>query len=339
MLIYQRARWLCSAIVFVLPYITVVPVTADEPVYIAHGAQNEMNAPLWIAVEKGSFKKYGLDVRMLQVRNGAVSIAALASGSLKVVWTHPSSALSAVSGGMKMSCIASSSNKITRELVVRKGIGSLEDLRGKVFGVQSIGGGFWLQTMTMLESLGIDPDKYQLAVRVVGETAIVAQALMSENIDAAVLPYSFADQAKRLGFRSLADSAELKTPYQGNCICALRDVIASSPDLMSNLVKGMVEGIAYVQDPNSKSQVMDVLKKNLRLTKAEDVEASYKVLRLMTTMDIAPNPEAWRTIQKIVARVNGKVAQVALDQVLNGGFVQRLEKSGFIAEARQRVAR
>jgi ABC-type nitrate/sulfonate/bicarbonate transport system substrate-binding protein len=338
MLMYQRARSLLGAILFVLPF-TVIPVAAEEPIYIAHGAQNEMNAPLWIAVEKGSFKKYGLDVRMLQVRNGAVSIAALASGSLKVVWTHPSSALSAVSGGMKMSCIASSSNKITRELVVRKGIGSLEDLRGKVFGVQSIGGGFWLQTMTMLESLGIDPDKYQLAVRVVGETAIVAQALMSENIDAAVLPYSFAEQAKRLGFRSLADSAELKTPYQGNCICALRDVIASSPDLMSNLIKGMVEGIAYVQDPNYKPQVMDVLKRNLRLTKAEDVEASYKVLRLMTTMDIAPNLEAWKTIQKIVGRVNGKVAQVALDQVLNGSFVQRLEKSGYLAEARQKVGR
>ncbi len=193
--------------------------------------------------------------------------------------------------------------------------------------------------MTMLESLGIDPDKYHLALRVVGETAVVAQALMSENIDAAVLPYSFAEQAKRLGFRSLADSADLKTPYQGNCICALRDVIANSPDLMTNLVKGMVEGIAYVQDPNYKQQVMDVLKKNLRLTKAEDGEASYKVLRLMTTMDVAPNFDAWRTIQKIVARVNGKVGQVALDQVLNGSFVQRLEKSGFLAEARQRIAR
>jgi ribosomal protein L29 len=83
---------------------------------------------------------------------------------------------------------------------------------------------------------------------------------------------------------------------------------------------------------------MDVLKKNLRLTKAEDVEASYKVLRLMTTMDVAPNPEAWRTIQKIVARVNGKVAQVELEQVLNGSFVQRLEKTGFLTEARQRAA-
>jgi ABC-type nitrate/sulfonate/bicarbonate transport system substrate-binding protein len=337
MLTCQRGRWLWSAVFLFLPYVIVLPLAAEEQIFIAHGAQNEMNGPLWMAVEKGSFKKYGLDVRMLQVRSGAVSIAALASGSLKIVWTHPSSALSAVSGGMKMSCIASSSNKITRELVVRRGIGSLEDLRGKVFGVQSIGGGFWLQTMTMLESLGIDPDKYQLALRVVGDTAVVAQALMSENIDAAVLPYSFAEQAKRAGFRSLADSADLKTPYQGNCICALRDAIANSPDLMTNLIKGMIEGIAMVQDPNYKQQVMDVLKKNLRLSKAEDVEASYKVLRLMTTMDVAPNPEAWRTIQKIVARVNGKVAQVDLDQVLNGSFVQRLEKTGFLTEARQRA--
>jgi hypothetical protein len=34
--------------------------------------------------------------------------------------------------------------------------------------VQSIGGGFWLQTMIALENLGIDPDKYDLKMRVLG---------------------------------------------------------------------------------------------------------------------------------------------------------------------------
>ena len=42
---------------------------------------------------------------------------------------------------------------------MRKGIESTEDLRGKSFGVQSIGGGAWLSTMVALDALGLDPDK------------------------------------------------------------------------------------------------------------------------------------------------------------------------------------
>ena len=77
---------------------------------------------------------------------------------------------------MRLQCVASAVAKIPRELVARKEIRTLEDLRGKTFGVQSIGGGFWLQTMIALDHLGIDPDKYDLKMRILGDTATVTQA-------------------------------------------------------------------------------------------------------------------------------------------------------------------
>jgi hypothetical protein len=56
------------------------------------------------------------------------------------------------------------------------------------------------------------------------------------------------------------------------------------------------------------------LQKHLRLSKAEEGDASYKVLRLATTLDLAPNPAAWKAVQRIVAKVNPKIAQVDLDR-------------------------
>ncbi len=314
-------------------------VRAEERVLLPYAGYNEMNGPIWIAIEKGFFKKYGLDVGMVQVRTGALSIASLASGSVRAIWVYPSYVLGAASGGMKIGCVASSSNTIPRELVVRKGIKSFEDLRGKVFGVQNIGGGTWLQTMVVLESLGLDPDRYQLIMRIIGDTTVVTQALISESIDAAVLPYSFSNQAKRAGLRSLADSGKLKAPYQGNAICTQRDVIGNSPDLIMSLVKGLIEGVVFALDPAYKQDMMEFLKKKLQLTKAEDVEASYKVLRLMTTIDVAPSLEAWRNIQRLTSRVNPKVAQVDLDQVMIGSFVQELERTGFLPEMRKKLRR
>ncbi len=335
----------CSRLIFARILIVgfllgIAQAHAAGPLLVAYGGHNETTAPWWVGIEKGLFKKYGVDPQMLQVRSGQIIMTTLATGGAPVVWPSPSSVLSAAVGGLKIVCLASGSNKIPRELVVRKGIDSLDDLRGKIFGVQSIGGGFWLQTMAVIEGLGIDPDKYQLKIRVVGDTGTATQALISGNVDAAVLPYSFADVAKRGGAHSLADSGQLKLAYQGSSLCTMRESMNHSGEMLTALVKGFVEALVYIQEPAHKREVMEVLKKHLRLSKEEETEASYKVLRLqMTTLDVVPNLEAWRAIRRTVSRVNPKVQEADLDQILVGSFVRNLEETGFLPEMRKRLAR
>jgi len=55
---------------------------AEEKLLVAYGGHNENVAPMWVGIEKGTFKKYGLDVSMLQVRSGPMILATLASGSV-----------------------------------------------------------------------------------------------------------------------------------------------------------------------------------------------------------------------------------------------------------------
>jgi ABC-type nitrate/sulfonate/bicarbonate transport system substrate-binding protein len=312
-------------------------VYAAGPLLIAYGGHNETMAPLWVGIEKGLFRKHGLDPRVLQTRSGPIMMATLASGGAPLVWAAPSSALSATVGGMKLGCFAVGSNKMPRELIVRKGIDSIEDLRGKTFGVQSIGGGFWLSTMVALDGFGLDPEKYKLNMRVIGDTTTVTQALISGNVDAAVIPYSFADIAKRAGAKALADFGTAKVFYQATAICSQKDSSAISPETMVGLTKGLVEALVYIQDPNHKREVMEVLKKNLRLSKEEDIEASYKVTRQqMPSLDVAPSSDVWRLIQRIVSRINPKVQEVDLDQLIASSAVRGLEESGFLPEMRKK---
>jgi ABC-type nitrate/sulfonate/bicarbonate transport system substrate-binding protein len=310
---------------------------AQEKILVAYGGQNETVGPMWVAIDKGLFKKHGLEVGMVQMRSGQFNIAALMSGDVQAIWPAISSVLSGVSGGAKIGCVASPFNRIARELVVRREIDSLAALRNKLVGVQSIGGGFWLQTMIVLESLGIDPDKSGLQMRVIGDEPTILQALLATNVDAAVITHASAAVAKRAGLRSLANTAELKVPYQGVGVCARSDRIAGSPDLIMRLVKGMIDGVAFIQDARNKRAVMDVLKKHLRLSTDQDAETSYNTLRIVATLDVAPDPEAWRNIQKFVSRVSPKVAQLDVHQIINGSFVKNLEETGFLPEARKRA--
>jgi ABC-type nitrate/sulfonate/bicarbonate transport system substrate-binding protein len=333
----MRLRVFTCTVLVLLAFGAVPTVLAEEQVLIAYGGHNETVVPMWVGIQKGFFKKHGLDVRMLQVRSGQMIMSTLAAGSVQAVWPAPSSVLNAASGGMKISCVASGSNRIPRELVVQKEIKSVEDLRGKVFGVQS--SGMWLRAMIVLENLGVDADKYQLKMRVIGDDAMVIQALITGNVDAAILPYGFSGLAKRAGLRSLADTAELKAPFQGSSLCIQRGTVESSPDLVMRLVRGIIEAVAFVLESSHKPEIAEILRKNLRFATAEDVDASYRVLQLMTTLDVAPNLDAWRTMQRVVARLNPKVGQVDLNQLLNGNFVRGLEENGFLPEMRKKLAR
>lgn len=313
---------------------------AAGPLLIAYGGHNETMVPLWVGIEKGIFRKYGVDPRVLQTRSGPIMMSTLASGGVPLVWAAPSSALNSSVSGFKLTCFAAGNNRIPRELIVRKGIDSLEDLRGKSFGVQSIGGGFWLSTMGALQALGIDPDQYKLNMRVLGDTGTVTQALVTGNVDAMVVPYSYADIAKRAGARSLADVGTVNMVFQLTVMCAPKDSTAVNHETMINLTKGLVDSLVFILDPANKRDVSEALKKNLRLSRDEDIEAAYKVSRLqMPNLDVAPNPEAWRTFRRLLARVNPKVQQADIEQIITSSVVQDLEASGFLAEMRKRLPR
>ena len=332
-------RVVCFGFVIVCPLLAKETLAAG-PLLIAYGGHNETMIPLWVGIDKGIFRKYGVDPRVLQTRSGPIMMATLASGGVPLVWAAPSSALNSSVSGFKLTCFAAGNNRIPRELVVRKGIESFEDLRGKSFGVQSIGGGFWLSTMGALEALKIDPDKYKLNMRVLGDTGTVTQALVTGNVDAMVVPYSYADMAKRAGARSLADIGTVNMVFQLTVMCAPKDSTAINTETMVNLTKGIIDSLVFILDPANKREVAEVLRKHLRLSKDEDLEAAYKVARLqMPNLDIAPNLEAWRLFKRLLARVNPKVQEADLEQIVTGSVVQNLEASGFLPEMRKKLPR
>lgn len=324
-------------LVSVLVSISPTSAQTSSPILVAYAGQNETVGPMWVGIQRGTFKKYGLDVRMVQLRNGSLSMATLATGQVQYNYGSPANALSAAAGGMKIQCVGSPVHRIPRELIARKEIRTLEELRGKTFGVQSIGGGFWLQTMIALDGLGIDPEKYDLKMRVLGDTATVTQALGTGGVDATVIPYSFSEAAKRAGANVLADIGKLNIPYQGTTISFLRESPANSPDVISRLLKGLVDAVVLIHDPSARVDIMEILRKNFRFPNAEDAKASYDVLAQMATIEIMPDPAAWKLVQRIVAKINPRVAQVDVSQLMNLAYVRNLEESGFLAAARSKI--
>src|SRR4030095_16800749 len=179
-----RVWALSLSVSLVIHFCSLSQARADDVVLMAYGGHNETIGPYWVAIDKARYQKDSIDARLLQVRNAQISLTALISGEVPIFLPSIGNVLSGVSAGAKIGCVAFPIKGVSRELVVRKEIESLAALRGKTIGVQSIGGGFWLQTMMVLDGVGVDPDKIGMKMRVIGEEATIVQALLGADIDA-----------------------------------------------------------------------------------------------------------------------------------------------------------
>ena len=98
----KRGLLFFSVIFFSIP-MEVSSLPAATPltkVTITSGSASERDGVLYVAQDQGLFRKYGLDLTFVQVRNGPVAMSALSSGETQFHWGSVSGAnLGAISEG------------------------------------------------------------------------------------------------------------------------------------------------------------------------------------------------------------------------------------------------
>ncbi len=149
--------------VFVILFLTVLTLSENVAAVHAASAQpkiivsfagiNPRQSPLWIAQEQGFFNKNGIDVDLIFIRTGPLQVAAVSAGSTQIAYAAGAAVLGAVAGGADLKVIASFTNRLTYTIIARPDIKRPEELRGKRFGVQAIGGAVWMGAVLGLEYL------------------------------------------------------------------------------------------------------------------------------------------------------------------------------------------
>jgi hypothetical protein len=94
--------------------------------------------PFKVAQLKGFWREEGLDVEAILIR-GAVGMQALLGGSVDYTSAYGSTIAAAV-GGLPVKLVFISSSKPQFELVSQPQIKSVQELKGKVVGISSLGG-------------------------------------------------------------------------------------------------------------------------------------------------------------------------------------------------------
>ena len=302
---------------------------AQTKVIIAHAAMQARVAPLWVAQDQGFFTKYGINHELIFVRTAPVVVAAMASGDIQIGYTGGTAVLGAAAGGTDLKTLASFTNRVTYDLVTRPEIKSPQDLRGKRFGVQSIGGTVWMGAILGLEHLGLEPVRDKINILVVGDQTVLAQALVAGTIDATVLDGAFSLRLQEKGFPILAQFSKVDLPFASMGIVAQKAYIDKNPSAIEGALKAMLEGNAYALSPQNKPSTVASLKRRLRIG---DREAEEGYNDMLIGLDRKPYPSlaGLRNIQRLMKLLNPKVEKVKVEDLIEDRFLRALDQSGFI---------
>ena len=299
-------------------------------VLVTTGSASEREGALYVAQDQGFFRRYGVDLTLVQARNGPVGMAALSSGESFMHWGSVSGAnLGAISEGADLVFVAGFINRLTGVFAANPKIKSPTDLRGKSLGVNSLSGGTWIFTMLTLDHWGLSPERDKIQMRGLGDSSIVSQALLAGNIDAAYLSYSFAKVVENKGFRVLADLQKLPIAYQGTGIVTRRSTVASSSaTTLENVIRGLLDGVAFIRNPENKSQVVRSLAKGLRLKRIEDAEEGYQSMLDLYERKIFPSVDGVRNVIRLLGAGNEKIRRLKAEELVDDSVVKKLEREG-----------
>ena len=98
-------------------------------VLVTTGSASEREGALYVAQDQGFFRRYGVDLTLVQARNGPVGMAALSSGESLMHWGSVSGAsLGAIAEGADLVFVAGFINRLTGVFAANPKIKSPADL-------------------------------------------------------------------------------------------------------------------------------------------------------------------------------------------------------------------
>ena len=325
---------------FLLLSISVVLLTTGAPsraaaaqpqtkVVMTTGSFSEREAVMFVAQDQGLFRRHGLDLTFVHVRSGPVGMAAIAGGETQL---HEGSATGAVLGsaaeGTDLVFVAGLINKLVGNIMASPKIKSPADLKGKAIGVTSMSGGSWIFTTLALEYWGLEPKRDGISFRILGDESVRSQALLNDTIAATHLGYAFAAPLKTRGLTNLADLAQLPIPFQSTGVLTRRSFIKSSPEIVENVLRAVVDSMAFIAQPENKAAVLKSLAKGLRLPSVDQAVQGYESLPLLYDRHIYPTVEGVRNVIRLLGSTNEKIRRLKAEELVDDRFVRKLEKEG-----------
>ena len=253
---------------------------------IATSSMTLTSVPYLVAIDKKFLEKEGLTAQYIVMRSD-VAVKGLLTGDVDYNQSV-SSVLRAGIAGAPLVTVAGIYNRTFFELIARRDIKSLADLKGKTVGISRYGASTEYALRFGLKANGIDPDK-QIKMLAVGEDAARIAGLQNGTLAGIVsqVPANFF--AHKVGGHTLLPLGDyLETLLAGAGVSQKK--LEQNRDEVKRVIRALLQSLdfMYAQPAEAKA----VIGKRLRVSETDIVDYIYALVTKYATRTGIPSQRA-----------------------------------------------
>jgi len=307
------------------PYL---PKAGEAPVNVkaAWCAVSAGFSQLFVARDYGLFSKYGLNVSSQLISGTQTFMSALQSGEIDFLYCASTGVAPALASGVDATMVAAPLVGLPYVLVARKGINSVQDLKGKKLGISQQGDLDDRLFQGVLKQQNVPIDSVQ-RVPAGGQTERY-KAVLAGNLDAINVTPPLEVQAQNDGLNVIYHYKDLNIP-NFSPILAGSKVLKAQPRAVQRFVATMAESLWYMD--SHKPQVEASVGKQLGITDPAALDSAYQAyakdyVNLSVAVPIA-------AVQDGIdyARTQGtEIKRPNPADMVDQRFAQDLQTSGFL---------
>ena len=327
-----RVGLLVAAILFVLPGLSDGAPAPGKPlikIVAGYGSADGAVAPLWFAKETKLFEKRGLDVLLVGMGTGAVSLRALIAKDLEIASVSGSGLVQAALQGADTVLISAAINGFIFKVFAGPEIVSPAQLKGKKLGVSRYGATSDFAVRLALKKWGLNPER-DVQILQIGTTQDTVRAMQTKMLDAGVLSGTASLIARKAGFRELGDLGDLGLHYPMAPIGTTKSYLQKNEGLLKEFMLAYIEAIHDFK--RDRETALAVLKKYTRTSDREVLEDSYdNYVRKYLPLPV-PTLDGIRTILTELSSTVSAAKNAEPEQFVSYKIAREIEASGFIKQ-------
>src|SRR6267143_5269987 len=292
--------WRIALILVILSIFGVAGAEA-EPVRGAYPSDNVQFLPAFVALEKGFYKREGLEAELISVRSAVTAVQALLGNQIHFIFSVGPQ-MPSVWEGADIILLAQMIGRPTFSMMVTPDIQKVTDLKGKKIGV-SFGGSTFAGTKAVLELYKMNPEKDVQYISIPGSSPKIA-AMQQGIIQAALLAPPSDYIAIKAGFKRLANLADIFKDTSFSGLAATGKTIKENPQFVKRMVRAIVRGVIHSRDyPEDAIQTMI---KHWRMERDVSVDAYNLVKEALIPVPTEKGVELMAHWQSVALNVQPK---------------------------------
>jgi NitT/TauT family transport system substrate-binding protein len=305
---------------------TATPKPPPTKLTVSYSANQASMWPFYIAEAKGFYKDANVEVTLLQTGSGTQAIQGLISKSLDVAGNLSADfAIGAIAKGADLAVVANMWSRPVYSLIVRPGIKSYQDLKGKRLGVFNLTSfdAIWLRQM--LQKNGINENEVQIVEA--GGSSTRFQALKAGGLDGTLLTQPHDIQAIRDGSPSLGVTTDFTSEIGFGALTVSRAWARQNEPALVAFISALQKSITWLYKPENRTQAINLL---VDIAKAapQDAEQTYELWTKNKALpaDGKMTTAALQSMVDILVQTKQLDAPVAIDKVLDNSYADKALK-------------